>query len=64
MAMLCFVCPATGLEVATGLEIDSESFQSLDPHLTAIACSHCNGPHSLAHVKSHLTGDGPAVVKP
>ena len=58
--MLSFVCPVTGLEVSTGIETDHQSFESLAPQLTEIACPHCNSLHSLAHIKLHLAGDSPA----
>ena len=57
MGMLSFVCPTTGLEVLTGIDIDSDSFSRLHPSLTEVGCPHCKSPHFLAHVKPRLAGD-------
>ena len=38
MGTLVFVCPATGLEVFTGLEMDHDSFAALPSVLPDIRC--------------------------
>jgi hypothetical protein len=52
MAALFFVCPATGHEVSTGLDIDPASFASLGEIFTEISCPHCSEPHRLTSVKT------------
>ncbi len=42
MSMLLFVCPATGQQVSTGIEIDRSSFKSLSRHTTELNCPHCD----------------------
>ena len=48
MGTLVFVCPNSGREVFTGLEIDSASFQGLPD---------CGGTHNLFEVQSRLVDD-------
>jgi hypothetical protein len=54
---LVFVCPNSGREVFTGLEIDSASFQGLSKVLAEINCSDCGGTHNLFEVQSRLVDD-------
>ena len=58
MGTLVFVCPTSGREVFTGLEIDPASFQGLSKVLAEIKCPDCGGTHNLFEVKSRLVDDG------
>jgi hypothetical protein len=60
MSALCFVCPATGQQVATGINIDPASFASLSQAITELSCPHCRKPHVLSGVSAWLvTGETP-----
>ena len=48
MGTLVFVCPTTGLEVITGLEMDFDTFADLPSVLPDIRC------HQLRHVAARL----------
>jgi hypothetical protein len=48
MGTLIFVCPVTGLEVSTGLEMDVVSFATLPGVLPDVRCPHCPKPHELS----------------
>jgi hypothetical protein len=54
MGTLVFVCPTTGLEVFTGLEMDFDTFADLPSVLPDIRCPHCPKPHQLCHVAARL----------
>ena len=54
MGTLVFVCPATGLEVVTGLEMDQSTFADLPSVLPDIRCPHCPKPHQLSDVTAWL----------
>jgi hypothetical protein len=54
MGALKFLCPTTGNEVDTGIDLDPASFASLPREVTPLACSHCNQPHILAGVSAWL----------
>ena len=41
MGTLVFVCPTTGQEVSTGIEVDRTSFKGLPRTRTAIFCPRC-----------------------
>jgi hypothetical protein len=58
MGTLVFVCPTSGREVFTGLEIDPASFQGLPKVLAEIKCADCGGTHNLFEVESRLVDDG------
>ena len=45
MGTLVFVCPATGEEVSTGIEMDTPTLNQLD--LSKIFCPHCRQPHHM-----------------
>ena len=61
MGTLLFVCPTSGREVFTGLEIDPASFQGLSKVLAEIKCPDCDGTHNLYEVDSRLVDDGPTT---
>ena len=52
MGALVFVCPATGLEVFTGLEMDHDSFAALPSVLPDLSCPHC--PNRTSYPKCPL----------
>ena len=54
MGALVFVCPATGLEVSTGLEMDHDTFAALPSVLPDVSCPHCPKPHQLSEVTAWL----------
>ena len=58
MGTLVFVCPTSGREVFTGLEIDPASFQGLPKVLAEIKCADCGGTHNLFEVELRLADDG------
>jgi len=52
MGTLIFVCPATGEEVSTGLEMDLPTLQRLE--LGRVYCPHCRQQHQMAGIKYWL----------
>jgi len=54
MSTLLFVCPATGQQVSTGIDIDRSSFKSLPRHSTELHCPRCNTNHALSDVWAWL----------
>ena len=48
MGTLVFVCPATGSEVSTGIEMERETLQQLK--LSKVYCPHCRQQHQLAGI--------------
>jgi hypothetical protein len=54
MGTLVFVCPTTGFEVFTGLEMDQSTFADLPSVLPDIRCPHCPKPHQLSDVTAWL----------
>ena len=57
MGTLIFVCPATGHEVSTGLEMDVDTFATLPSE--PIRCPHCPKPHQLSELAVWLAdGEG------
>jgi len=48
MGTLIFVCPATGEEVSTGLEMDLPTLQRLE--LGRVYCPHCRQQHQMAGI--------------
>jgi hypothetical protein len=53
MGTVVFVCPATGYEVSTGVEVEPGTFKSL--HLETVRCPHCRQLHQLAGMRAWLT---------
>jgi hypothetical protein len=54
MGTLIFVCPATGAEVSTGIEMDLATLQQLE--LSKVYCPHCRQQHQMAGIPYWLTG--------
>ena len=48
MGALIFVCPATGKEVPTGIEMDLASLKQLEG--AKIYCPHCRQSHQMAGI--------------
>jgi hypothetical protein len=53
MGTLVFVCPATGTEVSTGIEMDASTLAELE--LAKVYCPHCRQPHQMAGIEYWLT---------
>ena len=45
MGTLVFVCPTTGHEVSTGVEVDRSNYKRLSRTKTAIFCPRCRKNH-------------------
>jgi hypothetical protein len=54
MPPLKFMCPITGNEVDTGIDLDAASLASLPRDRTELSCPHCNKPHILAGISAWL----------
>jgi len=54
MAMLRFICPATGHQVDTDIELDAQSFAGLPRENTLLGCPYCHDSHLLAGVQAWL----------
>ena len=52
MGTLFFVCPATGIEVSTGIQMELATLQQLE--LAKIYCPHCRQPHQMAGIEYWL----------
>jgi hypothetical protein len=61
MGMLVFVCPTSGNEVVTGLEIDPTSYQGLKNETAEIRCSACGLSHNFFQIETRLVDDNLAV---
>jgi hypothetical protein len=62
MGTLVFVCPATGEEVSTGIEMDLATLSQLD--LAKVFCPHCRQPHHMVGVEYWLSQiDEPAPLE-
>ena len=53
MGTLVFVCPATGEEVSTGIEMDMPTLAQLE--LAKIYCPHCRQAHHMAGIEYWLS---------
>ena len=61
MGTLIFVCPTTGHEVSTGIEIDRTSYRKLSRTKTAISCPLCRNNHELSTIWVWLVSEYPAA---
>jgi hypothetical protein len=59
MGTLVFVCPTTGHEVSTGVEVDRSSYKSLPRTKTAIFCPRCRRNHLLSAIWAWLDSNAP-----
>ena len=58
MSPLFFVCPETGREVSTGIDIDTDSFERGLPRVLAeINCPECGSMHNLFGVETRLSDE-------
>jgi hypothetical protein len=48
MGTLVYVCPATGAEVSTGIEMEPVTLQRLE--LSKVYCPHCLQQHQMAGI--------------
>ena len=53
MGTLVFLCPATGSEVSTGIDMDLATLQQLE--LSKVYCPHCRQQHQMAGIRYWLT---------
>ena len=53
MGTLVFVCPATGREVSTGIEMDSATFEELRGE--EVRCLHCEATHRIAEIQAWVS---------
>ena len=58
MGALFVVCPTTGHEVSTGLDIDPTSYHSLPNGFSQIRCPDCNQTHDFSDLRSRLVAYG------
>ena len=59
MGTLVFVCPTTGHEVSTGVEVDRSSYKRLSRTKTAVFCPRCRKNHILAAIWVWLVDEVP-----
>jgi hypothetical protein len=59
MGTLVFVCPTTGHEVSTGVEVDRTSYKRLPRTKTAVFCPRCRENHILAAIWAWLVDEVP-----
>jgi hypothetical protein len=52
MGTLVFICPATGQEVSTGIEMETETLKSLS--METVRCPYCLQVHQLAGIRAWL----------
>jgi hypothetical protein len=60
MGTLVFVCPSTGQEVSTGIDIDRASYRKLSRTKNAIGCPRCRKNHELSTIWVWLVSEYPA----
>jgi hypothetical protein len=53
MGALAFVCPATGVEVSTGIEMDLATLDSLE--FAKVYCPTCRQTHQMAGIRYWIT---------
>jgi hypothetical protein len=57
MGTLYFVCPETGREVSSQLELEADSLHVITNGLYTIPCPNCREAHDLAKLHTWLDGD-------
>jgi len=62
MGNLVFVCPTTGHQVSTGVDVEGSSFKSLPRTRTAIFCPRCRKNHLLSRIWAWLGSNVPECV--
>jgi hypothetical protein len=53
MGTLVFVCPTTGVEVSTGIDMDLATLHQLE--LSKVYCPYCRQQHQMAGIRYRLT---------
>jgi hypothetical protein len=62
MGTLVFVCPATGEEVSTGIEMDLATLSQMD--VAKVYCPHWRQPHQMVGIEYWLSQvDEPTPLK-
>ena len=61
MGILVIVCPTTGHEVSTGVEIDRSNYKRLSRTKTVVFCPRCRKNHMLSVVWAWLVSEVPEV---
>ena len=61
MGTLVFVCPTTGHEVSTGVEVDRSNYKRLLRTKTAIFFPRCRKNHLLSGIWAWLVSEVPEV---
>jgi hypothetical protein len=59
MGTLVFVCPTTGHEVSTGVEVDRSNFRKLSRTKTAIFCPRYRKNHKLSVIWAWFVSEAP-----
>ena len=59
MGTLVFVCPTSGQEISTGVEVDRSSYRKLSRTKTAIFCPRCRKSHKLSVIWAWLANETP-----
>jgi hypothetical protein len=59
MGILVIVCPTTGHEVSTGVEIDRSNYKRLSRTKTVVFCPRCRKNHTLAAIWAWLVDEVP-----
>ena len=57
MGTLVFVCPTTGHEVSTGVEVDRSNYKRLSRTKTGFFCPRCRNNHTLAAIWAWLVDE-------
>jgi hypothetical protein len=57
MSILFFVCPNTGREISSKVDIDRDSFRTMPPVLSDIKCPDCGTIHNLFNVPTRLSDE-------
>jgi hypothetical protein len=50
-------CPVTGAPIATGVDMDEETFASLMPFVGRVMCPHCKGVHEWTRGQAWIVAD-------
>ena len=61
MGTLVFVCPTSGHEVSTGVQVDRSSYRKLSRTKTAIFCPRCRKSHMLSVIWVWLANEPPVA---
>jgi hypothetical protein len=62
MGTLVFICPATGREVFTGIEMDLPTLIQLDlARVWRVYCPHCREPHEMIGIEHWVSELGPVT---